>query len=304
MALSLVPGAGRKAVHTALRLAARQSLPLASFMGKPVPELIPILATGEACAVEPLSRCGDEQRKHAAWLLQVAQEQGMQWVVSGGPGYPEGLTQALGDQAPPLLFLLGNEALLETAGAGIVGTRRPTQEAARLAGATSKCFAAEGIPVISGGARGIDQIAHQSAIQEDGSTIVVLPEGLHPYDPPTFLRASLKRGQALLVSEFLPTDPWQTHRAMTRNRTIAALSQLLCVIEPREKGGSMFTAEQALSQSKPVYYWGGACRDGALHGRIGSAPLADRWGGINCGALLTSIAQEKPKTPRQASLFD
>lgn len=304
VALSLVPGAGRKTIHNGLRFAARLRRPLIDFFGVPVSDLLLQTAPGEAGAAAALSRCGEPEQKQAAWLLNVARDGGMRFVVSGARGYPAFLTRALGDQAPPILFYLGNEALLDAPGAGIVGTRKPTREASRLAAESAELFAREGIPVVSGGAAGIDLAAHQAALKADGSTVVVLPEGLHNYDPPPLLRAGLGGGQVLLISEFLPTDGWQTHRAMTRNRTIAACSSLICVIEPREKGGSMFTAEQALAGEKAVFYWGGACRDGALRGRKGACRLTDARGHVRRGALLHAAQRSEPALPEQIDLFD
>ncbi len=304
VALSLVAGAGRKTIHTCLRLAARLQRPLDTFFSVPVPELIRVAAPGETNAVTALSRCGDEEQKRASWLLNVARDGGMRFVISGAVGYPEFLSRALGDQAPPILFYQGNEALLDAPGAGIVGTRKPTREAIRLAAASATTFACEGVPVVSGGATGIDLAAHEGALEADGSTVVVLPEGLHGYVPPPLLRAGLEHGQALLLSEFLPTDGWQTHRAMTRNRTIAACASLVCVIEPREKGGSMFTAEQALAGGKTVFYWGGACRDGALRGRKGACRLTDARGKLQSSAMLHAARQEAARPPEQIGLFD
>ena len=304
VALSLVPGAGRKTIHNGLRLAARLRRPLADFFGVPVPDLLPQTAPGETSVAAALSRCGEQEQKQAAWLLNVARDGGVQFVVSGAIGYPRFLRRALSDQAPPILFYQGNEALLDAPGAGIVGTRKPTREASRLAAASAGLFAREGIPVVSGGAAGIDLAAHQAALKADGSTVVILPEGLHVYEPPSMLRAGLEGGQVLLISEFLPTDGWQTHRAMTRNRTIAACSSLVCVIEPREKGGSMFTAEQALAGGKTVFYWGGACRDGALRDRKGAHRLTDALGKLQKSALLDASQQEAELPPEQIGLFE
>ncbi len=304
IALSLVAGAGRKTLHAARRLAARQGRALSDFFSMPLPDLLALATPGELAAAESLARCGDQELFRAAWMVETARERDMRIVLPESGDYPAFLKAALGDQAPLFLFYLGNEALLQRPGAGIVGTRQPTREAAALAALSAQIFAREGIPVVSGGARGIDLSAHQAALKADGSTVVIVPEGLHVYDPPPVLRAGLEGGQVLLISEFLPTDGWQTHRAMTRNRTIAACSSLVCVIEPREKGGSMFTAEQALAGGKTVFYWGGACRDGALRGRKGACRLTDARGKLQKSALLHAAQHEAELPPEQIGLFD
>ena len=304
IALSLVARAGRKTVYNALRLAKRSQRPLKALFGEPIQALLPIAAPGETGAVEAISRCGEQEQKQAAWLLEVARDHGIRFVTADAPGYPHFLLRSLGDQAPLLLFYKGNEALIDAPGAGIVGTRRPTREACRLATLAARVFAREGFPVVSGGAAGIDLAAHESALKSDGSTVVVLPEGLQSYEPPPLLRAGLEGGQVLLLSEFLPTDGWMTHRAMTRNRTIAACSSLVCLIEPREKGGSMYTAEQALAAGTPVFYWGGACREGALRQHPQSYPLTNSRGHVHSGALIHAIRRAAPAPPEQIGLFE
>lgn len=304
IALSLVAGAGRKTLHCARRLAERRQVPVSAFFGLPLSELLPLAALGEAGAAEALSKCGADEQARGAWLLAMARENGIGCVLVGTPAYPGHLTKALGDQAPPILFYKGTESLMDSPCGGIVGTRRPTREGAALATEAAQGFAREGIPVVSGGASGIDQAAHQAAIRADGNTIVVLPEGIHAYDPPPFIRTGLEDGRVLLLSEFLPTDNWQTHRAMTRNRTIAACSAVLCVIEPRPKGGSMFTAEQTLAGNKPVFYWGGACRDGALRDRKGAHRLTDARGKLQGAALLRAAQEAAVPPPEQFGLFD
>lgn len=304
IALSLIEGAGRKTIRAALRFAARNAMPLSACFGLPLPELLSRAAPGESAAVDALSRCTEQEQFRADWMMGAARERGLRHLTPGEPEYPNFISEALGDQAPLVIFYLGNEALLQSPGAGIVGTRYPTREGAALATQAARAFAVEGIPVVSGGARGIDQVAHQAALDADGTTVAILPEGLYAYEPPTFLRAGLERGQVLLLSEFLPTDGWLTHHAMTRNKTIAACSTLVCVLEPRENGGSMFTAEQALAQGKPVFCWGGACRDGALREQKNAYALADPRGKVHTRALLHAARQPQTKPPEQIELFD
>lgn len=303
-ALALVEGAGRKAVHGALRLARRNSRPLGSLFGAPLPELLKMVAPGEETATDALSRCGEQEQFRGRWLMEAARDHGVSICTPEASSYPGLLFDALNDQAPVLIFFLGNEALLQNQGAAIVGTRHPTNEGAALATAAAQAFAAEGVPVVSGGASGIDLAAHKGALQAGGCTLVILPEGLCSYDPPTFLRAGLERGQVVLLSEFMPTDGWLTRHAMTRNRTIAAYARVTCVIEPREKGGSMFTAEQTLAQHRPVFCWGGACRDGALRGQANAFSLTDARGHLQTDALLRTVQRVDSDAPVQIGLFD
>ena len=303
IALSLVTGAGRKVLHAARRLALRQGRALSSLFSMPLGELLLLAAPGESDAAEALSRCGNQEQFRATWMMDAARDQSVRVVLSNTPGYPGFLGERLGDQAPLFLFFLGNEALLESPGAGIVGTRHPSGEGTEVAVAAARLFAEEGIPVVSGGASGIDQAAHRAALEADGSTIAIVPEGLRSYEPPDFLRTGMARGQVLLVSEYLPTDGWHTHRAMTRNRTIAACSHVVCVIEPREKSGSMYTVEQTLALGQPVFYWGAVCRDGALARQPNTCALLES-GRIVRDRLLDAADGKPSPAAKQSDLFN
>ena len=98
-------------------------------------------------------------------------------------------------------------------------------------------------------ARGVDSAAHTAAVEIGGRTVAVLAEGLSP-------RAMVPDG-ALLVSEFDPLTPWSAHRAMRRNATIAALSDVVIVVASDARGGTWEMGTLCLKSRKPllVYDW-------------------------------------------------
>ena len=302
IALALVPGAGRKAIHNALQIAQRQSRPLSSYFGTPVHEILSDTATGEQSAAASLAKCSLVHQERAPYLLELTAEWEMGHWTCQSPAYPPFLAESLGTQAPPFLFYQGNEALLESTGVAIVGTRRPSLEGRDWAKKSAGLFAEEGITIVSGGAAGIDTEAHDAALRGDGTTVVVLPEGLHTYQATPSLKTGLGNGQVLLLSEFLPTAAWATPQAITRNRSIAACARMTCVIEPGKKGGSMYTAEQSLSQDKPVFFWGGACRDGFLKNESNAHPLGTRYGDLHREALIAALTPP-PALHLQGDLF-
>ena len=302
IALALVPGAGRKAVHSAIQVAKRQGRPLSTYFRMPVDEMLPSIATDEQSAASALSKCSEAHQERAQYLLKLAAEWDIRYWTCQSPAYPHYLTETLGTQAPPFLFYQGNESLVENTGVAIVGTRRPSLEGRDWARKAAGLFAEEGITVVSGGAAGIDTEAHDGALRSDGTTVVVLPEGLHTFQATPSLKTGLTNGQVLLLSEFLPTAAWATPQAITRNRTIAACARMTCVIEPGKKGGSMYTAEQTLVQGKRVFYWGGACRDGFLRNERNAQPLGMRYGDLHREALLDALVPP-PILPSQGDLF-
>lgn len=302
MALLAAPGGTRQTVHRAMQLAARLRTPLSALFGQPLRELLAQAVPGEEEAARALHACDADVRWRGEAAVALCAAAGIQWITCTDPAYPAPLHARLGQQAPPILFFQGNEALLGAGGAGIVGTRKPTGEGAGIAREAARFLADSAIPVISGGAAGVDLAAHEAAMHADGATVVVLAEGLHGHHPTPAIRSGLGQGQALLISEFMPGLEWKAHRAMMRNRTIAALSGAVCVVEPRATGGSRATAESALSMGVPVFYWGGASREGIFQGRHGARPLATR-GRLDTAALEAALRGNMGAAGLQTDMF-
>lgn len=303
LALSAVRGAGRKTLFEAVDLARRSAQRLDALFGQDPTTLARLPGASGPNTVNCLARCGSAELHQAGAMLEFARKQGVQWLTFQEPGFPGFLRESLRDQAPPVLFYVGNEALLHVPGAAIVGTRRPSPEGVDWARKAAALFAHEGVTIFSGGARGIDMEAHGAALRADGNTCVVLPTGLYAWDTPPSLQMALESGRALVVSEWFPNTPWSTHQAMSRNRTIAGCARLTCVIEPAETGGSRYTAETTLTQDKPVFYWGGACREGFLKDTPNARPLGGRYGELNRDALLDAMLNPPAPGPAQGELF-
>ena len=110
------------------------------------------------------------------------------------------------------------------------------------------------IVVISGLARGVDTLAHEETLKADGNTIAVIGSGLDVVYPPENSKlydVIAKRG--LILSEYpLQSRPLKFHFPY-RNRIIAGLSHGVCVIEAKEKSGSLITANLALSENREVF---------------------------------------------------
>lgn len=130
---------------------------------------------------------------------------------------------------------------------GVIGTRRPTEYGKLVTKSLIEPVAAAGVPIISGLAIGIDSLAHNVALDSNGITIAVLPSALDRIYPARHLRLAsriVKSGGAL-VSEYSPGTKAQKYSFIERNRIIAAMSQVLLVIEATEKSGTMHTVEFA-----------------------------------------------------------
>ncbi len=172
--------------------------------------------------------------------------------------YPNRLRTSLGSSAPVLLFVQGNAGLLHGDAVAIVGARLVSRRGAKLADSCATAFARQRVTVVSGAAHGVDTAAHRAAVRADGPTVAVLPQGLFTYHAPRFLRKAVEAGRGVLVSEFLPDASWAAHAAVVRNATISGLSRMVCVFEPKKRGGSIRTARAGLDQGKRVAVYYGA----------------------------------------------
>jgi DNA processing protein len=176
---------------------------------------------------------------------------GVNAVLLGSHEYPRLLSSAR--QAPPFLFYMGSSDLMASRGIGMCGSRNASDQGLRAAAACSEVAAQQGLTVISGYARGVDTVAHASALSSGGTTTIVLPEGIDHF--------RIKRGlmsdawdpkRTLVISQFPPSKPWSAGGAMARNSVIIGLSLALVVVEAGEKGGTRAAGTKALQQNKPV----------------------------------------------------
>lgn len=167
--------------------------------------------------------------------------------------YPERLL--VDDEAPSVLFALGDLALLEHPTAALVGTRRCTPSGRKIAREFGRELSRSGISVVSGLARGVDGEAHRGALELSWAIppIGVVGSGLdvvYPAEHQSIWESVATRG--LLLSEAplgAPPRPW---RFPARNRILAALSDVVVVVESRTKGGSLITAQEALDRGITV----------------------------------------------------
>ncbi|HVS08982.1 MAG TPA: DNA-processing protein DprA, partial [Planctomycetota bacterium] len=178
-------------------------------------------------------------------------------LVPGSPSFPEELRQI--DAAPVELWARGKIELLERRPrVAIVGTRSPTPYGEAQAVRFARALAAEGVCVVSGLARGIDQAAHAGALDAGGPSIAVLGSGVDRPWPEGELAERMAR-EGLLLSEFAPGQAPRRHHFPLRNRLISALSRFVLVVEAAHASGSLITARWAADQGRTV---------GALPGRI------------------------------------
>ena len=226
----------------------------------------------------------DSSELHEAWTKALAMAPSdreiesrlavMHVTVMGDPNYPESLVR---DQAAPAaLFWRGDIGVIDRCRrVALVGTRRATEYGRGAAHDFGRCLASHGVAVVSGLALGIDAAAHRGALaakssastQLAASPIGVVASGLDVVYPRLNSRLwSDVAERGVLVSESPPGTEPDRFRFPLRNRIIAALAEVLVVVESRATGGSMLTVNEALRRDVPVMSVPGATRSLASEG--------------------------------------
>ncbi len=239
----------------------------------------PMVAHGLPPHVRAAWRASAEHRDPAVWA-ERCRLVGVRAVTADDAGFPPVLRQ---DPDPPaVLFVRGDLHALEHRRVGIVGTRNATNAGRELATALGRELATAGVAVVSGLAKGIDGAAHRGVLRAGGAPpIAVVANGLdaaYPKANAELWRDVAERG--VLLSEWPPGTSPEAFRFPLRNRIIAALSEVLVVVESRERGGSLITALAAAERGVEVMAVPGSPRNRAALGtnqllRDGAAPVTD-----------------------------
>ena len=157
---------------------------------------------------------------------------------------------------PPLkLYYKGNLDLLKDERLiAVVGTRNPSSYGKLCCEYMVKKMTSANITIVSGFAKGIDSIAHKTSLLTGGKTIAVIASGLdivYPASNLSLYREIEEKG--LILSEYeAGVKPFKFNFPQ-RNRIIAALSKGTIVVESKDRGGSLITADLALEFNRDVY---------------------------------------------------
>ena len=136
----------------------------------------------------------------------------------------------------------------------IVGSRRPSPYGEAVAEQLALELARTGVVVVSGLALGIDAAAHRGALNAGGVTVAVMGTGVDIVYPPAhgLLAEAILASGGALVSQFPDGTAPRRHHFPARNHTIAAISDVVVVVEAAEGSGALITAEAALDLHKEV----------------------------------------------------
>jgi len=180
------------------------------------------------------------------------EKQGIKILTWQDETYPPRLKEI--DQPPPVLYIRGEYLPDDLFAVAIVGTRRITSYGRQITEELSAFLAANGMTVISGLARGVDAVAHQTSLKAGGRTIAVLGSGVDKIYPPEhrgLAQQIMERGA--IISDYAPGTPPEASNFPPRNRIISGLALAVVVVEAGETSGALITAEFAAEQGREVF---------------------------------------------------
>ncbi len=182
--------------------------------------------------------------------IKAGRAAGARMICRGEPDYPTMLADI--SDAPPILWCIGDLALLNRPMVALVGARNASSLGTRMAKRLATDLAQAGFVVVSGLARGIDTAAHLAALA--GGTVAVQAGGvdvIYPAENAGLTHDIGKNG--LRVSEQPMGLQPQARHFPARNRIISGLAQAVVVVEAAAKSGSLITADAALAQGRDVF---------------------------------------------------
>ncbi len=204
----------------------------------------------------------DESKKTVAFC----DEHSIHVITPEDKRYPKNLLKI--PNFPCVLYVRGNADCLNSSfNIAVIGSRTPCVYGENAATNIVKDMANKGIVIVSGGAMGVDSIAHNSAIENGMQTVLVLGHGhgTKYLMENSELRKKVSR-QGALVTEYPPYTPVGQGTFPERNRIISGMSEGVVIIEAAERSGTFSTANHAKKQGKLLFVLPGDIESGNFSG--------------------------------------
>lgn len=195
----------------------------------------------------------DEFNKKESLLNKLESKFDVRFLVLPDENYPLELKKSLKTNTPPIFSCIGNINLLTKQKVGFSGSRKVSEKGIAITKDCVEQLSANDICIVSGYAAGVDFEAHSNALLHNGSTIIVLPEGINGFRIKREMKNVWDWNRILVISEFKPNEPWMSSRAMQRNNTIIGLSDIMVVVEAGETGGSYDAGLKTLTMNKCLF---------------------------------------------------
>lgn len=192
----------------------------------------------------PLAQALERWRARAIWVVTRADDD-----------YPNRLRKKMGGKRPPVLYGCGDRDALDAGGLAVVGSRKVNDELIQYTDRVGRLAAEAAVPIVSGGARGVDQTAMRGSLEAGGQAIGVLGNDLERAALDRGNREPLMDGRLVLVSSFDPAVRFRGWQAMERNKQIYALADSALVVNSDHGHGGTWAGatEQLKLRYVPVY---------------------------------------------------
>ena len=168
------------------------------------------------------------------------------------------------------LYLLGNQNCLEMKRIAVVGTRMMSEYGRAMTETFVKTLVVQGWCIVSGLARGVDRVAHETCLASGGKTIAVLGHGVDLCYPPEHrgLKQRILENGGLVVSEYSDGVRPTPDKFRERDKLMAHLSGTVLVIECPRRSGVKITVGAAAEEGKNVYVVSGPITQSSYHGSV------------------------------------
>ncbi len=180
--------------------------------------------------------------------------------------YPEALLEI--ENYPLALYVRGDYKIFKNKkNIAVIGSRTPCVYGEKAAVKITKRLVESNYLIVSGGALGIDSIAHKTAIENGGKTVLVLGCGHgSSYLPENAELRKAVASNGALISEYPPYTPVTKGSFQNRNRIISGMSKGVVIVEAAEKSGTFNTARHAKKQGRDLFVLPGDIESGNFAG--------------------------------------
>ena len=222
------------------------------------------------------------------------------WVLCRSDAtYPQRLKRKLREMAPPILYGAGEMSLLNGGGLAVVGSRSIGKDEETFTSMVANRCACEGIQVVSGGAKGVDQTSMQEAMAAGGSVVGALADSLLRKSLQKDHRQALHDRRLVMISTAHPEAGFNVGAAMGRNKIIYALADYALVVKADfNKGGTWSGAEEELKRDNacPVFIHSGFSGNKVVQSlsKMGARTFPELKVGIPLAQILSETPAEIP----------
>lgn len=251
LALSFIKGVGAKTIFSLEKDS--------SFKERDLMDVVKYNLAGK-CKIEDseVEACVDRAKEQ----LEISESLGHQIISFMDDDYPKSLVGV--SDAPPILFVAGSPSYLSDKSLSVIGTREPSKHGERIAEKVTTWFSKRGWIIVSGLAKGVDTVAHKSAIKANGKTVAVMAHGLdkiYPSENRELAEDIVSNGHGAIVSEYPYKVGAFKSNFVKRDRIQAALSAGVVLVQTGVKGGSLHASRATLAYGRPLILVGQSKHD-------------------------------------------